>query len=293
MSLSQDYAELGSATRLDEQTARAIVHEAIPHALEALGRPTTDRLPVSTRLVEPDQPRGGSLIPAWPVRQADGSVLITHVADWGAPLAGWLATGDPAGRAAAEQLVRSGQRQWVGIANDVLQLFVPDPPPGTYSMVRHHGLMLAAATAWLGTEALRRWHAAHAWAAAGFLRRRAGQPPGEAIQEAEQGLEGLLSDARARQPAPAALAWLDQDGAARARYVDYLGAASLGVAAVLDAMTPPVTTWLARAVASLHPDPDFNRAWVERCAARLAAPTKARALVEQVGLDAPPSGVIQ
>ena len=63
-------------------------------------------------------------------------------------LASWCAAlGDvPDEVASLVDLVKGGERQWVGIANDVLQLYVPDPPARTYSMVRHHALMLVAAT---------------------------------------------------------------------------------------------------------------------------------------------------
>ena len=160
------------------------------------------------------------------------------------------------------------QRVWIGIANDVLQLFVADPPPGTYSMVRHHALMLAAATAWLGPAAISAWHAAHVAAGAAFVR-SCDRPLHEAIEAAERGLEALLDDERAHQPAARALAWLDVDPVAGKMYIDYLGAASLGVAAVLDVMPPldpDQAGWLADAVKDLHTNPDFNRVWIAECA---------------------------
>src|SRR6266508_4278133 len=83
------------------------------------------------------------------------------------------------------------QRVWIGIANDVLQLFVADPPPGTYSMVRHHALILAAATAWLGPAATSAWHAAHVAAGATFAR-SCDRPLLDAIEAAECGLETRL-----------------------------------------------------------------------------------------------------
>jgi hypothetical protein len=139
-------------------------------------------------------------------------------------------------------------------------------------MIRHHALMLAAATTWLGPQATRAWTTVHASAARGFLRRNAHQPLWRAIETAEQGLTGLLLDGRSRQPAGRALAWLEADADAGSRYVDYLAAASLGVMAVLEA--PQVSgvaedTWLAHAVAELHSDPEFNRDWIEDCARRL------------------------
>jgi hypothetical protein len=250
--------------RLDARRAQAIVAEAMPHAVATLGRPAGTLLPVSTKSITPEAARGGSLIPAWPRRQADGAVVIEYVDDWGALLAGFLAV---AGAAHSNSVLLS-QRLWIGVANDVMQLFVTDPPPGTYSMVRHHALMLAAATAWLGTAAIRAWHAAHAAAGAAFIRSCDRALP-EAIEAAERGLQTLLDDERAHQPAARALSWLESDRGSEKLYIDYLGAASLGVAAVLGAMPrsdPQRGAWLRRAVQDLHASPDFNRAWIEECA---------------------------
>ena len=70
------------------------------------------------------------------------------------------------------------------IANDVLQLFVLDPPAGTYSMVRHHALMLAAATAWLGRDAKHAWGALHASAGMRYVRAQV-RPLWDAIEAAD------------------------------------------------------------------------------------------------------------
>ena len=84
-----------------------------------------------------------------------------------------------------------------------------------------------------------------------------------------EALEILLEDERAHQPAARALAWFDVDPVAGKLYIDYLGAASLGVAAVLDAMptsAPHRAAWLTHAAKDLHAQPDFNRVWIEECA---------------------------
>lgn len=263
MSLVEVYGGLG-VRRLAERHAQAIVAEAMPHAVATLGLPAGTVLPVSATAVVAEVARGGSIIPAWPMRRADGSVVIEYVDDWGALLAGFLvATG-----AAQSDAVVLTQRVWIGIANDVLQLFVADPPAGTYSMVRHHALMLVAATAWLGPAAISAWHAAHVAAGAAFVR-SCDRPLHEAIEAAERGLDTLLEDERAHLPAARALAWLDNDSAARKLYLEYLGAASLGVAALLRSMLASdldTAAWLTRAVKDLHANPDFNRAWIEECA---------------------------
>ena len=270
MSLVQVYDRLGSSVRLEPERAASIVAAALPHAVSALGGKVD--LHVHAAPVDPRAARGGSLIPAWPHKDDAGGVTIDYVDDWGALLAAWVSSVRPAEQALALDLVRSGERVWIGIANDVLQVFVPDPPEGTYSMVRHHALMLAAATIWLGAAAAGRWRRAHASAAHSFLLRHGAEPLWGAIDAAERGLGALLADPRCRQPAPDALRWLEADPGARAAYVDYLGAASLGVAAVLDAMLASgvlLEAWLERAVAEWHADPDFNRAWIETCVARL------------------------
>jgi hypothetical protein len=264
VSLKQTYRRLvGDGGRLDEPHAQAIVADAMPHAVATLGLPLGTVLPVAAKVVAPAVARGGSLIPAWPIRQTDGTVVIESVDDWSVLLSGFLAA------TGADQFdsVTLAQRVWIGVANDVLQLFVADPPPGTYSMVRHHALMLAAATAWLGAGAISAWRAAHAAAGAAFAR-SCDRPVHEAIEAAERGLETLLADERAHQPAARALAWLDVDPAAGKLYHDYLGAASLGVAAVLDALPtsdPDQAAWLTHAVKDLHANPDFNRVWIAEC----------------------------
>jgi hypothetical protein len=270
MSLLQLYERLGPSVRLEPERAASIVAAALPHAVSALGGNV--KLDVHAAPIGPKQARGGSLIPAWPHKDASGGVTIDYVDDWGVLLSAWVSSVQPAEQALALDLVRSGERVWIGIANDVLQVFVQDPPEGTYSMVRHHALMLTAATIWLGSDAVSRWRRAHAGAAQGFLRRHGGEPLWSAIDAAERGLGALLSDPRGRQPAPDALGWLEADSSARTAYLDYLGAASLGVAAALEAMLASSSSrqpWLGQAVAEWHADPDFNRAWIEACVARL------------------------
>jgi hypothetical protein len=264
MGIGGTYAALDGATRLTQARADEIVGRARPNALVALGRATEPPSALANR--------GGSLVPAWPHRADDNSVRIEFVDDWGVMLAAWRSGLDCSATELAEidGLLRSGDRLEVGIANDVLQLYVPDPPPGTYSMVRHHGLMLAAATTWLGPARTRAWSNAHSRAAASFLQKASTRSLWEAIGAAEAGLDGLLAAPEAHQTARASIAWLERDDAARAAYVDYLGAASLGVAALLDEHADePADAWVPRLVAVDHARPDFNRAPIERLAARL------------------------
>ena len=269
MSFREHYERVGPAARLDERRANAIVQAARPHAAALLAPPLTspDALQVTAVLVRPSAAEGGSLIPAWPFRRGDGRVTIELIEDWGVLLAGWLtALGDLAGADVdVDELVTSGERLWVGIANDVLQKYVPDPPAGTYSMVRHHALMLVAATVWLGEDRARRWQQAHAAAARAFVGRLNGRPLWDAVAAAEQGLAALLADRRGRAAADEVVAWLDGGPAAATAYVDFLGAASLGIAALL-ATAPAAadrSAWLRTLIYTEHQDPEFNRDRIE------------------------------
>jgi len=279
MGVRTAYNNLGASRLLDNERARLIIDAARPHALASLGRENepADSLNVSAVRAAPSHARGGSVIPAWPSRESDGSVRIEFVSDWGAMLAAWRAALDVTADQAADidQLLQSGERLWIGIANDVLQMYVVDPPPGTYSMVRHHGLMLAAATLWLGHARAERWRAAHECAAIGFLRRVAARPLWQAIDEAERGLNDLLAAPEAHAAAFDVVDWLDADPSARASYMDYLGAASLGVAALLadHAADMHPADWLRRSVHAGHPQPDFNRLPIERFARAMAVET--------------------
>ncbi len=274
MGFGSTYAALNGAARLTQARADEIVERARPNALLALGRTEEppSALAVRAVAVEPAANRGGSLVPAWPHRGDDNSVRIDFVADWGVMLAAWRSGLDCSAQELVEidDLLRSGDRLEVGIANDVMQLYVPDPPPGTYSMVRHHALMLAAATTWLGPARTRAWSTAHTCAAASFLHRVGGRSLWDAIGAAEGGLDGLLGAPAAYQTASESIAWLERDDAARSAYVDYLGAASLGVAALLEEHAEePAEVWVPRLVALDHAQPDFNRVAIERLAARL------------------------
>jgi hypothetical protein len=284
VSLRDQYDLIRPAAGLDEARAQEIVRAARPYALALLRGDARTALqgdgptgpPVSARLVAPADARGGSLIPAWPLRGEDGRVTIEFVRDWGTMLAGWCATLGESGGASTGlvRLVESGDRQWVGIANDVLQLYVPDPPSGTYSMVRHHALMLVAATLWLGRERANLWLEAHSAVARTYLGRVGGGGLWPAVESAERSLASLLADPRARQPADETVSWLETDREAAEAYREYLGAASLGLAALLE--TAPVTDdpapWLQACIYDEHPDPDFNRDRIEAFARQSRTP---------------------
>lgn len=267
MTLLESYARIGSSALLSQSRADEIVGAARPMALSALGRQhdPPDSLEVVAVEVDPSLARGGSMVPAWPLGDATGRVSIEFVADWGAMLGAWRSLLEPAEW--VDDLLRSGQRIWVGIANDVLQLFVPDPPPGQYSMVRHHALMLVAATLWLGPESTRRWQEAHALVARGFLGALDGSSDlWSAVERAERGLNTLLSNPRAHGSARTVVDWLDNDPDAHSAYMAYLGAASLGVAALLQSEPVWTPERLTDLICNQHHRADFNRGAIERFA---------------------------
>jgi hypothetical protein len=269
MSLLDRYHRLRHAGQLSESRAKEIVQVARPHAAALLAPAVSnpEELRVTPRLVPFADNIGGSLIPAWPIRHDDGSVTIEFVPDWGAMLAGWTDAAGPSDDPSLdiEALVTSGERLWVGIANDVLQMFVPNPPDGTYSMVRHHALMLGAAILWLGPEPAGLWQRAHSQTARALLRRHAGRPLWDIVAAGENGLKTLLADARAREEPESVLAWLDADEAAGNAYRDFHGAASLGIAAVVcPAEIPRLRSQAHSARENSHPDrlsPPRSSAW--------------------------------
>jgi hypothetical protein len=266
VTLLEAYTRFGRAALLSQAGADEIVAAARPMALTALGRPRDppDSLQVVAVEVDPSEARGGSLIPAWPVSDAAGRVTIEFVHDWGALMGVWRGLIEP--HVWVDDLLGSGQRIWVGIANDVLQLFVPDPPPGHYSMVRHHALMLVAATLWLGPEPAQRWQEAHALAARAFVRGLNGQGLWSAVERAEYGLNALLENPRAHGSARAVVDWLGRDSEARSAYTAYLGAASLGVAALLQSEPVWSPARLTDLIQNEHSKTDFNRGPIERFA---------------------------
>lgn len=279
MSLRERYDHLRAVALLDDQRVGEIIAAARPRAAALLpSRQSAGDPRVSGRLVAPSAATGGSLIPAWPSLNPDGSATIEYVADWGVLLAGWSEAAGASDEPDLDPdldidgLIGSGERLWVGIANDVLQMFVPNPPEGTYSMVRHHALMLGAATLWLGPERARLWQQVHTVAARAFLRRLSGVSLWDGVSAAERGLTMLLADPRSRAQPTEVLGWLERDVAAAAAYRAFHGAASLGIAALL-ATAPAAgdpTSWLCNLVHHEHPRPEFNRDRIETFASAVA-----------------------
>jgi hypothetical protein len=77
-----------------------------------------------------------------------------------------------------------GSRLELAFTNDVLQVQAAGPP-GPYSMVRHHALVLHAATHWLDEPARSRWLELCAAVAAGLSRDLSGPPSAARLDDIE------------------------------------------------------------------------------------------------------------
>lgn len=150
-----DYLRYREALAVTPARAAAIVAEAQLRAQSLLADLAwhvgpDGLLPVEPRVIPAAQGRYGYLLPAWP-EPDKRPVPLYVVPSFGLLAYLWRGSiGEPEGeRAAVTERFLSGERLWVGLANDVLQPFVPAPPAGTYRMYRHHALMLYCATTWL------------------------------------------------------------------------------------------------------------------------------------------------
>lgn len=141
--------------------ASAMVARAVPLAHAVLSnRSGNDTLPMPVRaIVTPDFSMApyGQFMGAWPIME-DQEVHIFTLPNWGFFLALIEASLSPLEHVVQlSPIFLNRSRIWIGIMNDVLQCFVNNPPEGTYSMIRHHALMLFAATLWLPEPWRRQW----------------------------------------------------------------------------------------------------------------------------------------
>src|SRR6185437_2884327 len=126
------------ALAVSQGRAEAIVAQAQLPAQRLLADPAAHvgpdgLLPVRPRVVPVDSARYGYLLPAWP-EPDKRPVPLFVVPNYGLMSYLWrLGIGEPPGeQAQVEERFLSGERIWVGLANDVLQPFVPAPPAGSY-----------------------------------------------------------------------------------------------------------------------------------------------------------------
>jgi hypothetical protein len=150
-----DLAGQASTTITDEcaeawiTKAQALVDPLLP------GKPATR---VRTRgCPDPLDAPYGNFMMGWPESDGDGFVL-GHLVECGFFLALLQRCYAPVLDKKPEltTALTDGSRLEVAITNDVLQVRAPGPP-GAYSMIRHHALMLLAATWWLPEPAKARW----------------------------------------------------------------------------------------------------------------------------------------
>jgi hypothetical protein len=82
------------------------------------------------------------------------------------------------------ECLRDGSRLELAFTNDVLQVQAAGPP-GAYSMVRHHALVLHAATLWLDEPARTRWLELCEAVAVGLSRQPGGRPSAAQLDDIE------------------------------------------------------------------------------------------------------------
>lgn len=160
--IPERYPLLTANASLTQSDADKLVGLALPMAQAALANDivTDDLSPLPVKAIVIDSLEDtpfGLFMGAWPTRGSKG-VEIYSLPNWGfflALLEASLEAIKPSTE--LEKMVMNRSRIWIGIMNDVLQCFVNDPPKGTYSMIRHHALMLLSATLWLPDDWQRAW----------------------------------------------------------------------------------------------------------------------------------------
>lgn len=162
------------------QKAQSLIDPWRPAIVAAGGRSAR----VATRAVEDPATAGlGRFMLSWPEADGDDFVLY-HLRDGGFFLRLLVECYAPvlADQPQRGRVVTDGSRLEVAITNDVLQVQAAGPP-GDYSMIRHHALMLLIATEWLGEPARSRWLALYSDIAAAA--RAGGAPPAARLDAVE------------------------------------------------------------------------------------------------------------
>lgn len=157
--------------------------------------------------------------------------------------------------------LRGLARVRIAITNDVLQVMSPQAP-GRYSMIRHHALVLFAATRWLPTPQRATWMAVYA-ASLTALRGRA-HPNVEMrgfLDQVEDAALSTFEDHKASvRDVESAFHFVQDESASVARIADYLLYTSAAVGLVSDrwqaAMAAGWTeaSWLAGEIRRYHCD---------------------------------------
>lgn len=140
----------------------------------------------------------GPLMPAWPV-VAGGQHEVRCLGEWREYLEllrdTYSRASDKAGSLLDTMAGRS-DRVAVGVMNDVLQVQMTSVPDSQYSMIRHHAIMLLAATEWLPEERRPFWRDAYgelADAVFGVSSTTLDALEGTITEVENEGLEGLRS----------------------------------------------------------------------------------------------------
>ncbi len=209
----------------------------------------------------------GFCIGSWIEWRGDVPV-IRVLAGWALPLAFALVHA-PAAVAGDATAATVRARLRMAVTNDVWQPFVPGPPAGGYSMIRHHALMLAAAWTWLPPPERALWlrvleasadAARSAWRDQRLIGPVLDRLDAEAWTVWSQRLAWIRRARSASEPSA------QRDEVFRVMAGFSLGA-SLAVLALvrdLETVDPPRWTPTLRRWAEAHRRPDFNREAVER-----------------------------
>ena len=227
-------------------------------------------LPVYPLVVPAAGARYGYLLPAWPELDKR-PVPIYAVPSFGLMAYLWRqGIGEAADeRAAVDERFLSGERLWVGLANDVLQPFVPDPPPGTYRMYRHHALMLFTATTWLPTAQRDGWLALYGRGARTAIARyglAALDDPIPWMDERDLQATSFYEEYGPTVRDDASIRRFLQDRDGLARYAGFAALSTIGIAALAaaHAQLPEDQRhgWLRAQVNEEHRRPDFLEATI-------------------------------
>lgn len=262
------YAALHAAAALTQTEADTMVATALPLARQALGDRAAQYgpapLPVKATVVDnPQNALYGRFMGAWPVSGADGVEIFT-LSNWDFFLSLLEASVEPAGPPGAfAPLMTNRSRIWVGIMNDVLQCFVNDPPKGTYSMIRHHALMLLTATLWLPDdwqtpwwglyEATAAWARTH-WRVTGSL--------DTYLRRVESRAFDIFRDLASLSAANTDWAWIGDYRSELEQVLTYLQATCVAVSPLSQECfalpSAERAAWLTRMVNEDHAREDFN-----------------------------------
>jgi hypothetical protein len=130
--------------------AKPLAQQLLPNTSPYKDKP----LPIVPTLLPCEDAVYGRFMGGWPDNTGD-SVNLYVTNDWSFYLMLLRTALDPVVSNELESVFFDGSRVKVGVINDVLQPFIALPE--SYSMVRHHSLMLLIGTLWLDSPSRDKW----------------------------------------------------------------------------------------------------------------------------------------